>query len=145
MLAGNFFTGDFVKLRLADSHIVARGSIGEQRSLSGIAQFPGFTSAIAAQHARDRNNPYRDVIASSEAAFMVRDLDGAIENLDEDYVLYDIRDDGAQARMRGQGQRSRHPRRVFHPKHQLGGFRGGAADLDREHPGAGGIRFLCNA
>jgi hypothetical protein len=101
VLAGNFFTGEFVKLRLADSRIVATGSIGEQRSLSGIAQFPGLTSAIAAQHARDLNNPYRDVIASSEAAFMVRDLDGAIENLDEDYVLYDIREDGAQARMRG--------------------------------------------
>lgn len=101
VLAGNFFTGEFVKLRLEDSKIVARGSIGEKRSLSGIAQFSGFTSAIAAQHARDKNNPYRDVIAASEAAFMKRDIDGAIAGLDEDYVLYDIRDDGAQPRMRG--------------------------------------------
>ncbi len=101
VLAGNFFTGEFVKLRLEDSRIVARGSIGEERSLSGIAQFPGFGSAIAAQHERDRNNPYRAVIASSEAAFMQRDIEGAIANLDEDYVLYDIREDGAQARMRG--------------------------------------------
>lgn len=101
VLAGNFFTGEFVKLRLADSQIVARGSIGEKRSLSGIAQFPGFISAIAAQHARDRNNPYRSVISTSEAAFMKRDIDGAIAGLDEDYVLYDVLDDGAQARMRG--------------------------------------------
>ena len=101
VLAGNFFTGEFVKLRLADSAIVARGSIGEQRSLSGIAQFPGFTSAIAAQHARDRDNPYREVIASSEAAFMQRDLEGSIENLDEDYVLLDVGEEGARPRMRG--------------------------------------------
>lgn len=101
ILAGNFFTGELVKLRLADQKVVAHANIGEQRSLSGIAQFPGFTSAIAAQHARDRSNPYQQVIASSEAAFMRRDIDGAIANLDDDYVLYDVRDDGPQVRMRG--------------------------------------------
>ena len=101
ILAGNFFSGEFVKLRLSDSLVVARGSIGEKRSLSGIAQFPGFTSAIAAQHARDRDNPYRNVISDSQAAFMKRDLEGAIAALDDDYVLYDIRDDGPSVRMRG--------------------------------------------
>jgi hypothetical protein len=41
VLLGNFFDGEFVKLRIADGEIVARGSIGEERSLSGLAQYPG--------------------------------------------------------------------------------------------------------
>ena len=41
LLLGNFFTGEVVKLRVADGAIVARNTIGEQRSLSGLAQFPG--------------------------------------------------------------------------------------------------------
>lgn len=41
LLLGNFFSGDFVKLRIADGKIVARNTIGEERSLSGIAQYPG--------------------------------------------------------------------------------------------------------
>ncbi len=41
VLIGNFFTGEFVRLRLNDGKIVARSSINEQRSLSGIAQYPG--------------------------------------------------------------------------------------------------------
>jgi hypothetical protein len=41
VLIGNFFDGEFVKVRVADGEIVARNSIGEQRSLSGIAQYPG--------------------------------------------------------------------------------------------------------
>ncbi len=101
VLAGNFFSGEFVKVRLADGEIVARGDIGQKRSLSGIAQFSGITSAIAAQHRRDEDNRYREIIATSEAAFLRRDIDGAIESLDEDYVLYDITDEGARERMRG--------------------------------------------
>ena len=101
LLAGNFFTGEFAKVDINDGEVVAKSNIGEERSLSGISQFPGIQSAIARQHARDVDNQYREVIASSEAAFMRRDIDGAIANLDEDYVLYDIRDEGAVARMRG--------------------------------------------
>ena len=41
VLLGNFFTGDFVKLRISDGKIVARNTIGEERSLSGITQYPG--------------------------------------------------------------------------------------------------------
>jgi hypothetical protein len=41
ILLGNFFDGEFVKLRVADGEIVARNTIGEARSLSGIAQYPG--------------------------------------------------------------------------------------------------------
>jgi hypothetical protein len=41
LLLGNFFTGEFVKLRVSDGEIVAKNTIGEQRSLSGIAQYPG--------------------------------------------------------------------------------------------------------
>ena len=41
LLLGNFFDGEFVKLRVSDGEIVARNTIGEERSLSGIAQFPG--------------------------------------------------------------------------------------------------------
>lgn len=38
---GNFFTGDIVKVRLADGAIMARNNIGQKESLSGVAQFPG--------------------------------------------------------------------------------------------------------
>ena len=41
LLVGNFFTGEFIMLRLEDEKILARGSIGEKNSLSGIAQFVG--------------------------------------------------------------------------------------------------------
>jgi len=41
VLLGNFFDGEFVKLRVADSKVVARNTIGEERSLSGIVQYPG--------------------------------------------------------------------------------------------------------
>lgn len=101
VLAGNFFSGELVKLRLADGEIVARADIGEKESLSGIAQFGGEHSAIAVQHLKDKNNPYREIIAKSEAAFMKREIDGAIENLDEDYVLYQVGEEGAEERMRG--------------------------------------------
>ncbi|MEO8224475.1 MAG: hypothetical protein ABI661_06690 [Gammaproteobacteria bacterium] len=40
-IIGNFFTGDIVKVRLADAAIVARNNVGQKESLSGIAQFPG--------------------------------------------------------------------------------------------------------
>ena len=38
---GNFFTGEIVKVRLADATIVARNNVGQKESLSGIAEFPG--------------------------------------------------------------------------------------------------------
>jgi hypothetical protein len=101
ILAGNFFTGEFVKVRLADGEVVTRGDIGVKRSLSGIVQFPGLTSAIAKQHQRDLDNAYVEVIAASEEAFMRRDIDGAVANLDDDYVLYQIGEDGPRERMRG--------------------------------------------
>jgi hypothetical protein len=41
VLLGNFFDGEFVKLRVADGEVVARNTIGEARSLSGIVQYPG--------------------------------------------------------------------------------------------------------
>jgi len=41
LLLGNFFSGECVKLRVEDGEVVARGSIGENNSLSGIAQYPG--------------------------------------------------------------------------------------------------------
>lgn len=41
LLLGNFFTGEFIKLRVADGEVVAKGSIGEKNSLSGLAQYPG--------------------------------------------------------------------------------------------------------
>ena len=44
---------------------------------------------------------YAPIIQSSEAAFMQRDVEGAIENLDPDYVLLDIKDEGAVERVRG--------------------------------------------
>ena len=41
ILSGNFMDGDVAKIRLSDGAIVAKANIGEKRSLSGIAQFPG--------------------------------------------------------------------------------------------------------
>lgn len=41
---GNFFTGDIVKVRLADGEIVARNNIGQRESLSGVAQYGGTRS-----------------------------------------------------------------------------------------------------
>lgn len=40
-IIGNFFTGDIVKVRLADGAVVARNNVGQKESLSGIAEFPG--------------------------------------------------------------------------------------------------------
>ncbi len=44
---------------------------------------------------------YAPIIQASEAAFMQRDVEGAIANLDPDYVLIDIKDEGAVERVRG--------------------------------------------
>jgi hypothetical protein len=44
---------------------------------------------------------YAPIIQSSEAAFMKREVEGSVENLDADYVLFDIRDEGAVERVRG--------------------------------------------
>lgn len=41
VIVGNFFSGDVVKYNLDERKIVARSSIGEKNSLSGVAQFPG--------------------------------------------------------------------------------------------------------
>jgi len=41
VIIGNFFTGDIVKVRLADGAIVARNNVGQKESLSGIAEYPG--------------------------------------------------------------------------------------------------------
>jgi len=44
---------------------------------------------------------YAPIIQSSEQAFMNREVEGSIANLDEDYVLYDIKEEGAVERLRG--------------------------------------------
>jgi outer membrane protein assembly factor BamB len=40
-IVGNFFTGDVVIVSLADGSVTKRANIGQKRSLSGIAQYPG--------------------------------------------------------------------------------------------------------
>lgn len=100
VLLGNFFTGEFVKLRLADGEIVARASIDEQNSLSGIVQYGG-RRVLRRGPGFGRGNPYEAVIESSERAFMLRDLEGSIAALDDDYVLYDVTEQGAVPRMQG--------------------------------------------
>ncbi len=40
-IVGTFFTGEVVKVNLADGKVTRRANIGERRSLSGVAQFPG--------------------------------------------------------------------------------------------------------
>ena len=44
---------------------------------------------------------YAEIIQRSERAFMQRDTEGAIQDMAEDYVLYDIKDDGPVERLRG--------------------------------------------
>jgi hypothetical protein len=39
-IVGNFFTGDVVRVSLADGTVTQRANIGQKNSLSGIAQFP---------------------------------------------------------------------------------------------------------
>ncbi len=41
VIMGNFFDGDVAKFDLETGEIVSRGNIGEEESLSGLAQFPG--------------------------------------------------------------------------------------------------------
>ncbi len=41
ILVGNFMDGDIAKVSVKDGSVVARNNIGEKRSLSGVAQFPG--------------------------------------------------------------------------------------------------------
>ncbi len=41
VIVGNFFSGDVVKYSTVKREIVARNSIGQKNSLSGVAQFPG--------------------------------------------------------------------------------------------------------
>jgi hypothetical protein len=44
---------------------------------------------------------YAEIIQSSEQAFMKREVEGATASLDDDYVLYDIKEEGAVERLRG--------------------------------------------
>ncbi len=44
-LVGNFFSGEVLKVRLVDGVIMSRANVGQKRSLSGIAQFPGQPAA----------------------------------------------------------------------------------------------------
>ncbi len=100
VLLGNFFSGELVKLRLEDGEIVARASINQKNSLSGIAQYAG-RRVVRHGPGFGQGNPYERVIESSEKAFMLRDIDGSIANLDDDYVLYDVTEQGAMPRMQG--------------------------------------------
>ena len=47
---------------------------------------------------------YAAIIQASEAAFMDRDLENAIKDLDDDYIMYDVNDAGAEERIRGMEQ-----------------------------------------
>jgi hypothetical protein len=44
---------------------------------------------------------YAPIIQASEAAFMKREVEGSVANLDADYQLIDIKDEGAVERIRG--------------------------------------------
>lgn len=41
VLVGNFWTGDLLKIRMADEQVVAQTNVGQKESLSGIAQYAG--------------------------------------------------------------------------------------------------------
>jgi hypothetical protein len=41
VLLGNFFTGSVIKFDLTSGEVVAQGETGVQRSIAGLAQFPG--------------------------------------------------------------------------------------------------------
>jgi len=46
---------------------------------------------------------YAPIIQASEKAFLAHEVEGSIANLDEDYVLYDAKEEGPVARVRGIG------------------------------------------
>ena len=49
----------------------------------------------------ERDNPYAEVIARSEANFDSADVESSIPNLDDDFTLYEITDQGAEEVVRG--------------------------------------------
>ncbi|MCY3988785.1 MAG: hypothetical protein OXF94_09390 [Gammaproteobacteria bacterium] len=49
----------------------------------------------------EHDNPYAEVIARSEANFDSADVESSIPNLDDDFTLYEITDQGAEEVVRG--------------------------------------------
>ena len=48
----------------------------------------------------EHDNPYADVIARSEEHFENRNIEGAILSLADDFVMYEVTDEGAEERVR---------------------------------------------
>lgn len=75
--------------------------------LTAIAAFVLLAGCTPGGHGSDdeffanSGSRYAPIIQSSEVAFMRREVEGSIENLDEDYQLIDIKDEGAVERIRG--------------------------------------------
>lgn len=73
-------------------------------AIAGLLLVTGWASGAVTADAEffaNSGSRYAPIIQASEAAFMQRDVEGAIANLDSDYILYDIKDDGAVQRVRG--------------------------------------------
>ena len=73
-------------------------------AIAGLLLVAGWASGAVTADAEffaNSGSRYAPIIQASEAAFMQRDVEGAIANLDSDYILYDIKDDGAVQRVRG--------------------------------------------
>ena len=49
----------------------------------------------------EQDNRYAEVIETSEAFFLNRDVEGAILSLDEDFVMYEVTEEGVEERVRG--------------------------------------------
>ncbi|HJP04517.1 MAG: hypothetical protein CL799_11570 [Chromatiales bacterium] len=66
-----------------------------------VAAFAFGAAADDTEFFANSGSRYAPIIQASEAAFMKREVEGSIENLDEDYQLIDIKDEGAVVRVHG--------------------------------------------
>lgn len=85
-----------------------------------VAALAGYGTAYSDGHQRDHvtdtgfergfskfyeaDNRYAAVIAQSEEHFSNMNIEGAIESLDEDFTMYEITDEGPEARVQGIAQ-----------------------------------------
>ncbi|MEQ9110671.1 MAG: hypothetical protein RIF37_01160 [Rhodospirillaceae bacterium] len=66
------------------------------------------TTSNGFEHAQSRfyedDNPYAEIIATSEAAFQAMDIEGALQGLDDEFTMYEITEAGAEERVKGIAQ-----------------------------------------
>ena len=66
-----------------------------------VAGWASGTATGDAEFFANSGSKYAEIIQSSEKAFAAYEVEGAVASLDEDYVLYDMKEEGAVERLRG--------------------------------------------